>query len=829
MVIEIFSTKSQPYGLLSNNAVVPMTINGERWSSVTEYVYVNLFQPGAEREKMRGAYHKNPFDVAIALRNSEDEFTYLDALIYGTRARFSQDKQLMEKLKDLGDRPIKVVSGNDDESRRLFALFNQLRFDPHHSFFDDKYGQVPFNEVNAVVVGVANALISNPDLPDEPFSQLVKYAARNAPPRRDLVSALATLDEIVPVLKIKLRNEIYAKQVQRFQTHLLNVTLDYILETKYPNIAPDQFHLAKRQQIVKEPNLLRYMHNLYNLYRSDNLPLAIQRKLEWEPTIPAGPEVTVDRIEETETATFASGLAEYVADPTTFKLPELMEPPALVNEIVITANHEFLPSYPGSVRIRDRTYRSVVAFAYSVLLARIGAKGIDVNALDLTQLVREYGLLKNAHIADMLTENNAVAMDAKFTSNDSLKALLLSTGAAKLIWADRSDQVLGGMPNRAGAYLEFLRNKLTEPTGVVVTHPLDNIVLASWFVSRAEDYANTLKLFDVKSTQSLEIVYGRRAANTDVDVISTSAADAMNSGGLNKGDQKIVLPMIASEFAALIAESNDLKDVVRAFVNSYDTERPTAAERQAAEENLGAAFDIVKPYLRPTVGRLAFIAIILSNQPVFNLKQEQWWRVNNWSHATPVAPSMQKLYFLTGKQSASLFLRFCEENSIDPKRTVVIFPGNVGHHTANTTLYSKKSGSGLAAFTGSLAAIKVPTLSLPTVGVAADTVTDVSVGAVADLWRALGYGLNLALPMRPYSNMYFPRPFAHTNPPMEPSFWGAVATTPNPTLASYYQDQLESIVKFLETKTDIPTRFVSAYRDGQNAQQHPTAWYISTS
>ena len=88
----------------------------------------------------------------------------------------------------------------------------------------------------------------------------------------------------------------------------------------------------------------------------------------------------------------------------------------------------------------------------------------------------------------------------------------------------------------------------------------------------------------------------------------------------------------------------------------------------------------------------------------------------------------------------------------------------------------------------SLHSYGVATLSLPTVGVPVNTITDVSVDAVQSRWTA---GLNLLVPVRRFSGRYFSRPFMGTT--VEPSLWGAVNPQPNPELAMFYLENLEGL------------------------------------
>lgn len=609
MAVEIFSSKIQPYGLLSNNAVIPITVNGKEWLSVTEYVYVNLFDTEEYREKMRKLYNRDPFDAAIKLKNEEDERIYLEALIYGTRARFSQNKDLMEKLIDTRDRPLKVIYGNENESRRLSILFNQLRYDENF-FIDDKYGRVTFERVNAVMVGVAKELSKNPDMESKPFPELERFASPNAAPRRDLVALLNNLDEIVPVLKIKFKDVIYVEKIKQFKEYLLDETLNYILETKYPHLSRDTYDLAKYQQKQKQLNdIPRYEEKLYDLYLNKGLPLEVSNKLEWTVSIPTENEIERTNEVGEESAT------------TTRK------------DIIIKDNHEFLPSYPDSVKIGGKSYRSVISYAYSILFEKLGDSTVNVNALDLFELVSKYKFAKMEKIERILTENNAIATEIKFQSHPSLVTLLLATENLNLIWADRTDRVLGlgppMSPNRAGTYLEFLRSKSTEPE-IIVEYPLNSVVISAWFKSRVEDYANTLTLFENKNTKDLRIIYRINKYPIEIVTLTDQIKTIMNNGGLNDSDQKIVLPLLASELENIF-RTLKLKDIIRSITRSYNLSTPSEDAYKLAEENLKEIYKLVRSNLRPDIDRKAFIDVILSNQPLIELKQEQWWRINYWS------------------------------------------------------------------------------------------------------------------------------------------------------------------------------------------------------
>ncbi|MDF1758640.1 MAG: hypothetical protein P1U74_10150 [Legionellaceae bacterium] len=152
------------------------------------------------------------------------------------------------------------------------------------------------------------------------------------------------------------------------------------------------------------------------------------------------------------------------------------------------------------------------------------------------------------------------------------------------------------------------------------------------------------------------------------------------------------------------------------------------------------------------------------------------------------------MIYFQGVIDSKAYEVFCTYNSLDIDRAVFIFPGNYSHHTEESTLYSIKTGGGLAAVAEELGLIGVPTLSLPTTGMEdwyeSDFTQAAVANAVCDLSKAVGAGFELILPVREHTNnTYFSNPLA--NSPFEPSFWGGIQFSPNIPLADYYINNLQ--------------------------------------
>ncbi len=144
--------------------------------------------------------------------------------------------------------------------------------------------------------------------------------------------------------------------------------------------------------------------------------------------------------------------------------------------------------------------------------------------------------------------------------------------------------------------------------------------------------------------------------------------------------------------------------------------------------------------------------------------------------------------------------KFCCYKGLDAKKTVFIFPGNGGHHSSSHNLYSFKSGGGLAIPAGQLGRLGRPVLSLPTTGMgnygqSASTRSIVHC-AIADLWRAMGAGYDLLIPVRTHNNSTYFDNSLNTDDNVEPNFWGQNLKTPNKALATFYITELDRIHDF---------------------------------
>lgn len=642
----LYSPRSQPYGLLSNHAHIPVTINSVKWSSVTEFTYVNLFTTEEYRNKMKDACLIDPFNNALKLRNEEDDMLYMKCIEHGIRAWLSQNSKLRRKLMAIPkELEININGGSERETKMLKDLYNQIRYDPYKIFYDQVYGVIPYEELNQVIYGTLVQLsrnprltreVAGPNMPNMSYSDLLVFKTPTTKTYKNVIAKLSKLDDIVPLLKKMYHTEIYETILTEFKTHLLDATLTYILRTQYPHIDQADYPDAKQQQLAKESShISKYEEGLYNLYVKKYLPDDILKSLDFVVNVPIKNEVSEQ--EDQEDVSFN-------------------------NTDAVTLGDEFLPSFNSNLTINGVKYKTIITYAYQNLFNRIGSKAKDLNDYDLAQLVQKYTLLKDKYLEHNITYNFKYATDAKINLHSSIKALLMSTGKMNIVWGDTNDQILGGNQNVAGSYLQEIRPKLTIPT--LNVNPIQSLVFTSWFISRVEDYANTLKLIFREDTEVISLIYNITPTQTTLD---DTTLNVMNHNGLSAEHSLLIYPFIMAEYKQIVDKPEmNILVAVKKLTSSYNDEFPSPETKQLAEKTLHKIWKKISPKLYSDITADTFTSAILSNQSVCELNQYKNWRINNWAvlyneplpkhEITPaIAPKTYKQSPLSIKPSLNLF------------------------------------------------------------------------------------------------------------------------------------------------------------------------------
>jgi len=497
LAVTLFNPLSLPFGVLSSKSVADFRVNNKDvvfraqgvWQNVTQFVYVNMFADQEQRQKMSESLAV-AFPAMLELHTEADSRLFEKAVSFGLTRRFEQNKQLLADLRKTANSVLVYPDEN------ILATLNKIRL-PKDMFYDSLTNRfVPKDEVVSVLAGLEDTLNKTGTLSledDTPFVELERFAKRV--PVRSSIADVSGIDVNMLVLEAKNRTEErrFNTELSVFKTTLLDMYLDYILEKEYPYLEDALYNRAKEEQLSKESvaKISMYKEQLYNMYLRG-------------PTGNSEDDQVLSRIGPFPEA------AVYI------------HPKHQTNKkIVLEESSPFLPQYQNPIKINEKTYNTVIHYAYATLLSNLNdilqltpEMWFDVNSVDINNLVGQYTRTKNEWLSYALRVNNEIAIEARLKQHPSAAQLLLATGDSDIIWNDASDPVLGtgndgNGENATGKYLMYLRKTLQVSDAIIGSSMTGNIVTTTWFLATALDYRNTLMLLENPSYKDLETVYGQ--------------------------------------------------------------------------------------------------------------------------------------------------------------------------------------------------------------------------------------------------------------------------------------------------------------------------------
>lgn len=591
-MLNIYSAKVQPFGLLSNNAHVPFKLGNKEWKSVTEYVYVSMFK-GPSQIKMTENLTPDPYPVMLKIKDEQDKAVYDRSIIEGLTARFDQHPDLQKRLEDTRGRTL-IYSNKDIQD------FLDFRRSTKDVIVNPKLGDIPYDEAEKVIAGVELEIMRNPLFPTNVlYSDLKQYAIQNPPGRPKSDAAYYHLDDLVPFLRARLGQTLYDNQIEKFKIMLLDVYLDYLLETEYPDVKVEDYRRAKDQQILKEQNINIYENQLFGLYEKDNLDHIILKRLTFKP------------------------------DKALLKTPKEEH---TLGDYILKEDDPFLPAFLEDIIIGGIKFSSAVHFAYHQLFVSMGMN-VDVNQYTtIPVLVEQYKILEQNWIADRLTKHNEQATFEKFKL-PTMAQVLLMTGRKPIVWDDPTDPILGVGPNRngenrTGIYLDHLRSKVKPSTFSLKDYGLmsDNLFIRDWMSMRAADFKNTLKMLVDPTLAQLESIYGCQGLTTSPKV-PPQDRKVLTTKGLNVNQIKIVWPMLVSQYRVI--QNLSEREAIGILMQSQDklNVKPLGNARVRASTHLKRIYKNLT--LQDGISEKDFLSTMLS--PESTLDNAPNNRINYWA------------------------------------------------------------------------------------------------------------------------------------------------------------------------------------------------------
>lgn len=619
MDLIILNPSVQPFGLLSNNAVVDVKINGEIWKTITQYVYVNMFKDKDVRMKMSTLLKRNPFIEMVTLRNEEDLKVYKTFLKRGMEKMFSSDKNLTLRLfKTRG-----YTLDHSDED--VLEILNELRMKTSKYVYDPlTETEISLTDVSKVISGVEKVLEEDPFAisDDETFENLRKYSIENYKFLNPEDEIFLDVNNIVPIIKYRLRERLWDEELKKFKNHLLDVTLDYILEKDYPSLPFDMYAKAKMQQISKEGllNIDIFKNQLYDNYEKGFLR-------------DVGEGALLDML-------------QFVPNYDIKKMGKL----PIGNNSSLRVEHDFLPQNRG-VKIDGKRFVSVVHYAYYGMISNLletkplpglSLDTFDINTISLKDLVPTFENIQKDWVLHNVKNNNEIATSAKFDQYSILAHLLISTRDRRLLWKDETDPILGtGFENTGannmGLFLEFLRNRFLSnfqniPNGFLSGSISDNVFMRDWMGYVASDFKNTMNMLVDPKTKDLELVYGvygssEKPLKKDIQYLK--------SIGLTDKEIEICFPLVIAMYLPLVKLSEqEITDVManKYFVDTdtyyLDQELLKKNSELAVEKLMNLSKSLI---LADGVTPEIFAYSVLANKRSAFIEDAKYDRINVWA------------------------------------------------------------------------------------------------------------------------------------------------------------------------------------------------------
>lgn len=476
----IFYAHSQPFGLLSNNAITPFTLDGREWQTVTEYIYVNAFSNPYFRTKMEG-HVENAYNTSIALKEEQLNKAFSRYVIEATKVKLKADPSINNYLK----RYAKVKFDDDSYPELEDFINNQLH----------QAGMFRKAKINRIAEGVKRALASGQELDkDSTLLDLEQYEIQADVPHRDVNDSLYTnLDNIVPYLerelKAKRKIDEHSKSVEVFKDELLSLMLDKLITEEFPIIKDLERAKAEEMSLYKMKKD-KTRENLYQNYLEGKVPQDILNKIPKSKMIKPMP--MLDELKRKQT-------------------------------IHINEGDALMPhSYIRSVVVDGVEYQTALHYVYQKLFEDVlEDAGVPHNRKSMTHInIHQYSVdelnpalqeFNKYYTSIMMVERAKRAMQVKFEKYSVLAQLLSLTGDEELIWDDPNDIIFGHAENKGGKLLMNIRRRQELPPPKLLKSYrsiMDNLFFKDWIIMRFKDLMNTASLFDeIPSVEKMFEIY----------------------------------------------------------------------------------------------------------------------------------------------------------------------------------------------------------------------------------------------------------------------------------------------------------------------------------
>ena len=567
------------FGILSNDAKIDLVINGERWNSVSNYIYssaLNLhecqtlikYEPTSNLKAAYDKCYKNIVESVISNAVKES----LEAKIKGT--------ELVDLLLETGNSTIQYISDNailgmgenNDGKNLLGNHLMQLRHNIVKEFYDSTK-ELETSTKNEKLCTIYKAFRYLTETLREgknisEFSGLtpneIIERTQPAPVTEQFVVDMFNEGRLDPVIDIMVKggdnilvpivkkNELrplYNRQRQKKREICLDMFANDFITSKYPDLS-----LAERETTLKQlknvsSTITDIKNDVYDLYNENLLPSDLSDKIagcidqlyipddneideaesiEYSQKLPDNNTPSIiysDRINPdfiikiypTRTSVYNEVLKESEPDPYAALSP-------IANTGMITLNNLSYPTVCHYIAVRminllpsQTTLKQSFKLILKDELLDIAKTDLNPDHFkDLANINSMYDKIEKKDYSEYLQKKAVESMAVKFLRRDAQDALL-ATESRKLVWGDENDDILGGESNFVGNHLMEIRKILHTRNR---TYPNEKELYS--LLENAE-YKSMLKKIITYLCYILEIIHSYFASKHGIDGLSINS------------------------------------------------------------------------------------------------------------------------------------------------------------------------------------------------------------------------------------------------------------------------------------------------------------------
>lgn len=482
--IKIFNPEDRPFGPLSNNYKMQLNIEGEKYNSVSNYIYSRCAPNyGGIKNILKNMKPSTvPDECTTLIRRSIIEIA-MPHLKNAISEKLKTDKAFRDELFNTGDKSLVYISkmrlfGIDEngEGDNLFGIaLEQIRNVENPKHKEDMIKKYEFELGHKIQQSfIANQLLTH--LIKSGKSDLLEYLGKSleditktsqslSTPPPEVVYNMYKSGNIIPeyvlsaiydpnILIYQLR-KLYLRETIARQSDIVGKVLfmayfKEMTKRKYNNLSDEEINRVYEtlllltqpdeleEQISSIFTMYSHQNNGFKKYFSVDLYQQMENVFVEYNFIKMIASSKLDEIETYEAPKFSRPEME---DPITIKTDKT----SILHIVENGKNILSVENDSGSIIMDGRRYNTIAQYVYTVLFSEFFGYDMKKSLTEMNTgefLPEVFSKKANDLFNENLVRHAKIALKQKF-SDVFLQQLLLATGDRELLWGDKKDHILG--------------------------------------------------------------------------------------------------------------------------------------------------------------------------------------------------------------------------------------------------------------------------------------------------------------------------------------------------------------------------------------------------